>query len=75
MLAEREPDPTEDHGLGLTVTRTYVRVSEHGYTVTTHDPDRPRIVLGSEHRTVELQGRRELRSVGGPALAGVALHG
>lgn len=55
MLAEKEPDPTEYHGLGLTVIRTYVRVSEYGYTVTTHDPDRPWIVLGREHRTVELK--------------------
>jgi hypothetical protein len=29
-------------------------VREYGYTVTEHDPERPWIVLGSEHQTVEL---------------------
>ena len=30
-------------------------VPQYGFTITEHDPDRPWIVLGSEHRTVELE--------------------
>ena len=35
--------------------RTYVRlVREYAYTITEHDPDRPWMVLGSEHRKIKL---------------------
>ena len=27
---------------------------EYGFTITEHDPDRPWMVLSSEHRTIEL---------------------
>jgi hypothetical protein len=32
-------------------------VREYGYTVTERDPDRPWIVLGNEHRNVELEAQ------------------
>ena len=35
--------------------RTYVRVRSFSFTVTEHDPDRPWIVTGVEHQTVELE--------------------
>jgi hypothetical protein len=40
----------------LTVMRTYVRLRmcEYGFTITEHDPDRPWMVLSSEHRTIKL---------------------
>ncbi|HYB25859.1 MAG TPA: hypothetical protein VEF89_04535 [Solirubrobacteraceae bacterium] len=34
--------------------RTYVRVREYGFTITEHDPERPWMVLSSEHRTIKL---------------------
>ena len=34
--------------------RTYVRMTEYGFTLTEHDPDRPWMVLSSEHRTIKL---------------------
>ena len=34
---------------------TYVRLMrEYGFTITEHDPDRPWMVLSSEHRTIKL---------------------
>ena len=31
-----------------------VPMREYGFTITEHDPDRPWIVLSSEHRTIKL---------------------
>ena len=38
----------------MTRMRTYVRMAAYGFTVTEHDSARPWIVVGREHRTVEL---------------------
>jgi hypothetical protein len=32
----------------------FAHVREYGFTITEHDPDRPWLVLGSEHRTIKL---------------------
>lgn len=35
------------------------RMREYGFTITEHDPDRPWMVLASEHRTIKLPGGRD----------------
>jgi hypothetical protein len=34
--------------------RHHANVRSYGFTVFTHDPDRPWVILGSERRTIEL---------------------
>ena len=40
---------------GRTANICSVPMREYGYTITEHDPNRPWIVLSSEHRTIKLR--------------------
>ena len=48
---------------------------EYGFTITEHDPDRPWMVLASEHRTIKLPDGLELLRVGARAVASAAVVG
>jgi hypothetical protein len=50
-------------------------VPEYGYTVTEHEPDKPWLVLGSEHRTITLEEGPEFFTWGAPGVAGAAVVG
>ena len=47
---------------------------EYGFTLTEHDPDRPWMVLASEHQTIKLPDGLEF-CVGARAVASAAMVG
>jgi hypothetical protein len=55
LLAETRRIAFARKRCGLTQMGTYVRMRTYTYTLTEHDADRPWLVVGHEHRSVELE--------------------